>query len=62
LGGQAVYPLWWPPTLTKGMQTEQILCWIGMADTEHTSGSNEEERSPRFIFELPVYNCYAFAP
>jgi len=26
------------------MQTEQLLCWSGMRDTEHiTSGSNEEE-------------------
>jgi len=25
------------------MQTEQLLCWSGMTDTEHTtSGSNEE--------------------
>jgi len=42
--GQAVYPLWWP-SLTKDMQTEQLRCWSGMTDTEHstTSGSNEEE-------------------
>jgi len=41
--GQAVYLLWWP-SLTKDMQTEQLLCWNGMSDTEHsaTSGSNEE--------------------
>jgi len=27
----------------KDMQTEQLLCWSGMTDTEHTtSGSNEE--------------------
>jgi len=26
------------------MQTEQLLCWSGMANTEHTtSGSNKEE-------------------
>jgi len=27
-------------------QTEQLLCWSGMTDTEHstTSGSNEEEQ------------------
>jgi len=32
------------PSLTKDVQTEQLLCWSGMADTEHTtSGSNEEE-------------------
>jgi len=29
---QAVYPLWWP-SLTKDMQTEQLLCWRGMTDT-----------------------------
>jgi len=40
--GQAVYPLRWP-SLTKDIQTEQLLCCSGMADTEHaTSGSNEE--------------------
>jgi len=33
----------WLPSLTKDMQTEQILCWSGMTDTGHgaTSGSNE---------------------
>jgi len=37
------YSLWWP-SLTKDMQTEQLLCWGGMTDTEHTiSGSNEED-------------------
>jgi len=35
--------LWWP-SLTKDMQTEQLLCWSGLTDTEHTtSGSNKEE-------------------
>jgi len=31
--------------LTKDIQTEQLLFWSGMTDTEHsvTSGSNEEE-------------------
>jgi len=30
---------------TKDMQTEQLLCWSGMTDTEYftTSGLNEEE-------------------
>jgi len=44
LGGQAVYPFWWP-SLTKDVQTEQLLCWSGRTDTEHsaTSSSNEEE-------------------
>jgi len=34
--------LWWP-SLTKDMQTEQLLCQSGMTDTEHTTapGSNE---------------------
>jgi len=38
--------LWWP-SLTKDRQTEQLLCWSGMTDTEQstTSGSNEEEAS-----------------
>jgi len=29
------------------MQTEQLLCWSGMTDTEHstTSTSNEEEKN-----------------
>jgi len=28
------------------MQTEQLLCWSGVTDTEHrkTSGSNEEDQ------------------
>jgi len=30
--------------LTKDMQTEQLLCWSGMTDPEHsTSGLNKEE-------------------
>jgi len=34
--------LWWP-SLMKDMETEQLLYWSGMTDTEHstTSGSNE---------------------
>jgi len=30
---------------TRYMQTEQLLCWSGMTDTEHskTSSSNKEE-------------------
>jgi len=33
------------PSLTKDMQTEQLLCWSGMTDTEHskTANSNEED-------------------
>jgi len=46
--GQTVYPLWCP-SLTKDMQTEQLLCWSVMTDTEHskTSSSNEEDISWR---------------
>jgi len=34
---------------TKDMQTEQLLCWSGMTDTEHIiSDSNEEEHLRRF--------------
>jgi len=42
LGPNSLYPLWWS-SLTKDMQTEQLLCWSGITDTEHTttSGSNE---------------------
>jgi len=31
------------------MQTEQLLCWSGMADTEHstTSSSNEKEANSK---------------
>jgi len=30
--------------LTKDMQTEQLLCWSGMTDTElTTSGSNKDQ-------------------
>jgi len=40
--------LWWP-SLTKDMQTEQLLCWSGMTDPEHskTSSSNEEDPNLR---------------
>jgi len=32
------------PSLPKVMQIEQLLCWSGMTDTEHTTyGSNEEK-------------------
>jgi len=50
------------PSLTKDMQTEQLLCWSGMADTEHstTSSSNEEEEECSIavtvgLRELPDY-------
>jgi len=31
--GQAVYHLLWWSSLTKAMQTEQLLCWSSMRDT-----------------------------
>jgi len=44
LGASQSNPLWWP-SLTKDMQTEQLLCWSGKTDTEHstTSDLNKEE-------------------
>jgi len=44
---QAVYRLWWP-SLKKDMQTEQLLRWSGMTNTEHstTSSLNELEDYP----------------
>jgi len=53
--GQAFYPLWWP-SLTKDMQTEQLLCLSGMTDTEHstTSSLNEEELYELFALQQ---NC-----
>jgi len=49
----AVYPLWWL-SLTKDMQTDQLLCWSGMTDTEHckTSGTNEEEYTVKYADNL----------
>jgi len=34
-----------PVVVIEDMQTEQLLCWSGTTDTEHstTSASNEEE-------------------
>jgi len=34
--------LWWP-SLTKDMQTEQLLCWSGLTDTEHSTSSSSKE-------------------
>jgi len=31
--------LWWP-SLTKDMQTEQLLCWRGMTDTKLSTKIN----------------------
>jgi len=56
LDKQAIYPLWWL-SLTKNMQTEQLLCWT---DTKHsaTSSSNEEEHKLNlqltYFFQLRV--------
>jgi len=38
--GPSSLPVVWP-SLTKDMQTEQLLCWSGMTGT--TSGSHGEE-------------------
>jgi len=34
---------WWS-IVTKAMQTEQLLCWSGMTDTEHTTSDSNEEK------------------
>jgi len=38
--------------MTKDMQTEQLLCWSGMTETEQstTSSSNEEEQSYKISY------------
>jgi len=38
------------------METEQLLCWTGMTDTEHstTFSSNDEEK----IYQLPYFNSF----
>jgi len=67
--GQALYLLWWS-SLTKDMQTEQVLCWSGMANTKHdtTSGSIEEEpmlSSPALNFTASVplrYEIFCLKP
>jgi len=38
-------PGWWP-SLTKDMQTEQLLCRSGMTDTEHSKTSSSIEEDP----------------
>jgi len=46
LGAKQSTVVWWP-SLTKDVQTEQLLCWSGMTDTEHSTtavaGSNEKD-------------------
>jgi len=39
-------------SLTKDMQTEQLLCWNGMTEHSTTSGSNEEDKIWRFLIKL----------
>jgi len=34
--------MWWP-SLTKDMQTKQLLCWSGMTDIKHTIADSDEE-------------------
>jgi len=49
--GQAILALWWP-SLTRDMQTEQLLFWSGKADTEYTaSDSNEEEEERNYLLK-----------
>jgi len=47
------------------MQTEQLLCWSGMTNTEHrtTSGSNEEDDSEIYIqlFEFDINLVFFFS-
>jgi len=40
----------------EDMQIEQLLCWNGMTNTEHstTSSSNEEEEKVIFLTQWPV--------
>jgi len=49
--GQRFASLYKLANLTKDMQTEQLLCWSGMTDTEHrtTSSSNEERLSLKIL-------------
>jgi len=45
------------------MQTEQLLCWSGMTDTEHskTSSSNEEELSGFWVcLGLQIKSVFGF--
>jgi len=48
------------------MQTEQLLCWSGMTDTEHstTSGLNEEDcyvvKISQLIFVAEIISCTKF--
>jgi len=61
--------LWWP-SLTKDMQTEQLMCWNGMTDREHntTSGSNEtfekcqkpaSALQNKHSYYLEIHSCFA---
>jgi len=43
--------LWWP-SLTKGMQTEQRLCWSGMSDAEHSTSSSNEEATQNLRLKI----------
>jgi len=37
------------------MQTEQLLCWCGMTDTEHkTPGSNKEKLHTHILLNRPM--------
>jgi len=46
-------------SLTKDMQTEQLLYWSGMTDTKHaTSGLNEEEAISKIIIANQLFFYY----
>jgi len=42
------------------MQTEQLLCWCGITDTEHntTTGSNAEKIFTKMIFLKGRVHCF----
>jgi len=47
--------LWWP-SLTKGMQTEQLLCWSGMIGTEHSTTSSISNGEEHWFSSLIATN------
>jgi len=60
-----LFPTLGPSSLpvAKDMQTEQLLCWSGMTDTEHstTSSSNEEEEDPQTSTRNKFHNAIVLA-
>jgi len=44
-------------SLTKDMQTEQLLCWSRLTDTEHsTTSSSNEENLVKLTWQINVLN------